>query len=114
MKIGEMEHSVQVLAGGVVVILRGEVDLRNSPRARKLLLDHVARSERVVVDLSGVSYLDSSGLASLVEALQAARRRQGRLSLAAVSEAAERVLHLARLDKVFALYPSVAEALNAA
>lgn len=109
-----MECSAQERSEGWVVALSGDVDLESSPRARKLLLECVNQGGRVVVDLSGVSYIDSSGVASLVEALQAARRVNGQLALAQVSEAADRVLKLARLDQVFLLYPSVSEALHAA
>ena len=65
------------------------------------------------MDLSGVTYIDSSGVASLVEALQASKKNGSRFSLAAVSEPTRRVLELARLDKVFTLYDSVDAAIQA-
>jgi anti-sigma B factor antagonist len=58
-----------------------------------------------------VTYIDSSGIASLVEALQDARKRGSRFALVSVSEAVHRVLQLARLDKVFAIHASLADAL---
>jgi anti-sigma B factor antagonist len=64
------------------------------------------------VDLSGVEYIDSSGVASLVEALQQAKARGQSLALASVSASALRVLELARLDKVFTIHASVAEGLG--
>ena len=60
-----------------------------------------------------VAYIDSSGIASLVEALQTARTQQAVFVLADVSEAAQRVLQLARLDKVFTIHHSLADALAA-
>lgn len=101
-----MRHSVQVCERGVVVAFSGEVDLQESPRARQILLDHVARYPVVLVDLSEVDYIDSSGVASLVEALQAARKRRTGFGLAALSPAAHRVLQLGRLDRVFSIYDS--------
>ena len=58
------------------------------------------------VDMAGVSYIDSSGVASLVESLQGARKAGCEFVLAAVSEPALRVLHLARLDTVFTIHES--------
>lgn len=106
-----MEHEVREQQGGLVVALRGDVDLGNSPRARALLLECVERDGPVVVDLSGVTYIDSSGVASLVEAFQNARRQGTDFRLAAVSDAALRVLELARLDKVFPIHATVEDGL---
>lgn len=106
-----MEHEIHEAGDKTVVSLRGDVDLGNSPAARKLLLDCVGQGRDVVVELSGVSYIDSSGVASLVEAFQSARRQGTGFALAAVSESALRVLQLARLDKVFPIHGSVEEGL---
>ena len=73
----------------------------------------MAGKKNILVDLSAVSYIDSSGVASLVEALQASRKNGTELALAAASEAALRVLELARLDKVFTMYDTVDDGLNA-
>ncbi len=60
---------------------------------------------------SAVSYIDSSGIASLVEAYQTARRASTLFALVAVSDAAMRVLELARLDQVFSIHATVTDAL---
>ena len=104
-----MEHSVREEQGAVIACLGGDVDLENSPRARELLLECVGRGKKVLVDLSGVSYIDSSGVASLVEAFQLAKRNRTDFALVSVNAAALRVLELARLDKVFTIHESVAE-----
>ena len=106
-----MEHSVREEQGAVIACLGGDVDLENSPRARELLLECVGRGKKVLVDLSGVSYIDSSGVASLVEAFQVAKRNQTGFALVSVNKAALRVLELARLDKVFTIHDSVADGL---
>lgn len=93
--------------------LEGDVDLQNSPEVRKILLVAVDRKRPVVVDLSGVDYIDSSGIAALVEALQRSRNNGIDLVLASVSNAALRVLQLARLDTVFRLFPTLGDALAA-
>jgi len=99
--------------GTAVVSLVGDVDLESSPKVRAALLDCVGTRRAVLVEMSGVSYIDSSGVASLVEAFQLARKSKTRFALAAPSDAARRVLELARLDKVFNIYASLAEGLRA-
>ena len=108
-----MKHSVREERGSVVVAFTGEVDLEHSPRAREILLEQVGRKRRVLVDLSGVDYIDSSGIASLVEAFQKAKKAGTGFALAAPNAAALRVLELARLDRVFKIFPSVDEGLDA-
>jgi anti-sigma B factor antagonist len=97
-----------------VVALSGDIDLETSPRVRKALLDCVGLKRGVLVDMTSVSYIDSSGVASLVEAFQTARKSSTRFGLVSVSPAAMRVLELARLDRVFSIHPSLAEGLSAA
>ena len=92
--------------------LSGEIDLEESPRARQVLLGCVGRERVVIVDLSAVEYIDSSGVASLVEALQAARKNGRQLGLAAPSTAARRVLELGRLDRVFPISESAESGLD--
>jgi anti-sigma B factor antagonist len=106
-----MEHAVREEGGALVVTLRGTVDLEHSPVAREVLLDSVERAKVVLVVLTEVTYMDSSGVASLVEAYQAARTRQGRFGLVAVGPRILRVLQLARLDRVFTIHATLAEGL---
>jgi anti-sigma B factor antagonist len=108
-----MKHEVIRKQGASVVVLKGDVDLESSPAAREILLKSVDGAGRVLVDLSSVTYIDSSGVASLVEALQAAKRNGGRFALVAASDPTRRVLELARLDKVFTMYASVDEGMKA-
>jgi anti-sigma B factor antagonist len=108
-----MKHEISEKQGASIVAFTGEVDLESSPAAREILLKCLESTSKVIVDLSEVTYIDSSGVASLVEALQAAKKNGSQFSLAATSEPTRRVLELARLDKVFTLYDSVDEGLNA-
>ncbi len=108
-----MEHAVREDRGALVVSFRGEVDLENSPKAREVLLDCVGRGQSVLVDLSQVSYIDSSGVASLLEAFQLAKQKGSRCARAPVSPAAMRVFELARLDRVFEILDSLDEGLGA-
>ncbi len=92
-----------------IAALRGEVDLSSSPRARAAILDCLNAGRTLLVDLSGVEYIDSSGVASLVEGFRLARDKQLGFALLAVSEPARRVLQLARLDQVFPIHADLAE-----
>lgn len=96
-----MGFRVQDEAGVSTVFLSGEIDLERSPEARRTLLDTLARRQSLIVDLHEVSYIDSSGIASLVEAYQKARTANLGFTLAEVGPPVMRVLSLARLDKVF-------------
>ena len=107
-----MKHEILEKQGASIVVFTGEIDLESSPAARETLLKCFEHTGNVIVDLSDVSYIDSSGVASLVEALQAAKKQGSQFALAAVSEPTRRVLELARLDKVFTLYDSVELALE--
>ncbi len=109
-----MSNEVREDQGNLVVELDGEIDLDRAPQLRSLLLDCVGRGRNILVDLSAVSYIDSSGIASLVEALQAAGKGGIKLGLVAVSDEAMRVFELARLDKVFDIHIDIDAAKAAA
>ncbi len=96
-----MNYTVSEKNDETVVYLSGDVDLERSPDARKVLLESVDKGHNVLVDMSAVEYIDSSGVASLVEALQASKKRNLDFSLTQVSEPALKVFRLARLEKVF-------------
>jgi anti-sigma B factor antagonist len=71
----------------------------------------VGAGRNVLVDLSAVGYIDSSGVASLIEAFQLARRAGTGFALVSPTASALRVLELARLDRVFTIHASLADAL---
>ena len=108
-----MTIEVRDVNGTSVVALTGDVDLQTSPAVRQKLLACLETSKRLVADLGAVSYIDSSGVASLVEAFQVSRKKGAYFALASVSPAAMRVLSLARLDKVFTIHPDVTAATTA-
>lgn len=109
-----MTNSVSEQHEKLVVTLQGDVDLEHSPAIRSLLLDCMQRGKDVIVDLTAVTYIDSSGIANLVEAMQGATRQGTRFGLVAVAGQVTRVLELARLDKVFDVHGDLAGALAAA
>ena len=108
-----MTNAVTEDSGKLVVKLTGDIDLEHAPKVRELLLDCVGREKDVVVDFTGVDYIDSSGVANLVEALQTANRQATGFQLVSVTGQAMRVLRLARLEEVFAIHDDLAAAVSA-
>lgn len=91
--------------------LAGEIDLDNSNELRALLAARAeAQEPRLLLDFSEVTYIDSSGLATLVEYVQKALKFGGRLALGGVSERLRTVFDLARLGEIFAIHESLADA----
>lgn len=91
----------------------GDIDFANSPEVRQSLLHEIRESRipRVVMNLSQVRYIDSSGVASLVEGLKASRDLGSRFILFGLSTSAREVLQLSRLVKVFEIYDTEEQAL---
>ncbi len=106
-----MELRIDDLPPFKVLRLGGDVDLHSSPKARDAILACLKGKTPLLVDLSAVSYMDSSGVASLVEGYQLAKKQGLEFGLAAVAPSAMNVLKLARLDKVFPIHASVEERL---
>lgn len=102
-----MSYRIEENTGYTIVYLTGEVDLSRSPQARKTILDCLQERHNLMVDLSEVSYIDSSGVASLVEGFQISRQKALEFALIGVSDAAMSVLRLARLDRVFPIFDSL-------
>ena len=108
-----MAYQVKTQDGYDIVLLTGDVDLSCSPDARKAILASLEQGHHTLVDLSSVTYIDSSGVASIVEGYQTAKKGGLRFGLIGVSEAALSVLELARLDKVFPIHADLAARLEA-
>ncbi len=98
-----------------VLPLEGEIDLHVSPGvAASLRLIAEAKLPNVVVDLGRVTYIDSSGLAVLIEAMQNVNGYGGKFALAGLQESVRPIFEIARLDQVFRIFPDVDSALAAA
>jgi len=97
-----------------VVHIQGDIDLRTSTDVRDVVVDLFENrsQQRVILDLKGVKYIDSSGIACLVEGLQEAKRKKARLILAGLNEAPRRVLQITRLTNLFEVAQTVDEALK--
>ncbi len=109
-----MEISTREAGNATVVDITGDITLYNSPEVRRVLLDllKAKRVPRVVVNLEKVKYIDSAGVASLVEGLKTSRDLKSGFALYGLSKTAREVLELTRLIKVFEVYDNEADALN--
>lgn len=87
-----------------IVAVHGEVDLSWSSRIRDEILGALGEHGRVLVEMKDVHYIDSSGIAALVEGYQTAKQQGRRFGLLRISEPVRAVLELARLDQVFPIY----------
>jgi anti-sigma B factor antagonist len=94
----------------VVVVLRGELDVKEAATVAASLAVVAASGRDVIVDLAGLEFIDSSGLAALVSARQHARRAGCDLLLAAPQQQVLRMLAITRLIDVFAVHARVDEA----
>ena len=104
------ECTSEKLGDYTLVRVRGEVDLSWSQQVRRAILDALGATGKVGVELSQVSYIDSSGIAALVEGFQNARGKGQQFGLIGSSKSVMAVLQLARLDKVFPLFGTIDEA----
>jgi len=92
-----------------VLHLTGEVDLSNSSKVRRCLLDILNNGKSVIVDFSELKYIDSSGMATLVEGLNIANKKELSLTIAAANGAPLQVLELTRLNQVFTIVDSISD-----
>ena len=99
--------------GATIVAPEGDIDLSRSPALRSSLKEAMAaKPKRLIVDLGLVDYMDSSGVATLVEALQIARRGSTRMVLCGMKDRVRSIFEIARLDTVFTIAPSREDAMT--
>ena len=89
--------------------LSGEVDLSNSSDVRKCLLDLLDEGKSVIADFTNLEYIDSSGMATLVEGLNIAKKKGLTILIVAANGSPKQVLELTRLNQVFTMMDSLAD-----
>jgi len=89
-----------------ILALEGEIDLHRSPQVKETLEPLIQQKmARVLVDLSAVSYIDSSGLAVLIETMQRIGAYGGKFALFGLRESVRGIFEIARLDQIFRIFP---------
>jgi anti-sigma B factor antagonist len=98
-----------------ILALEGEIDLHRSPQIRETIEPLLARkAPRVLMDFSKVTYIDSSGLAVMIETLQRVQAYGGKLAMFGLRESVSAIFQIARLDQIFRIFPDEAAALAGA
>ena len=98
--------------GAAVVAPTGRLDVVGAPTLKDAISEALKNGQsKVVIDMEGVSFVDSTGLGSVIAALKQVRSSQGELRLAAPNQQARVVLELTTLDRVFPYYATVEDAL---
>jgi anti-sigma B factor antagonist len=111
---GEIEVKQEQHGETLVLTPMGEIDLSRAPALRTHLSQAIAgKPPRLIIDLREVPYMDSSGVATFVEAMQLARRNDSKLVLCGLQERVRSIFEIARLDMVFTIVGDCNEAMNA-
>ena len=107
-----MEAKLFEQDGVTILQVAGEINISTSPDLRKMFEKNAGK--KLVVDLAKVNYIDSSGLATLVEMLKKMKSQGGSLGLAGMSEKVKSLFEITKLDKLFLVYNTQAEAVSRA
>jgi anti-sigma B factor antagonist len=110
-----LKISPRQASGATILDLTGDITLFNSPEIRKAMIEQLKDKhvEHLIVNMTAVPYVDSSGVASLVEGLKLSRDLKSRFALFGLSKSARTVLELTHLLRVFEVHETEQEALNA-
>ena len=98
----------------ILVLVPGEtqIDAANAPRVKEELLNRIPPDTKVIVDLSYVTFIDSSGLGALLSALRKSTAQRGDLKLAGVQQPVRAILELVRFHRVMDIFNTREEALR--
>lgn len=104
----QLRTDVSKIADWTIVNVYGELDVATSPELRELLIQLVSDgSSRLVIDLDGVDFLDSTGLGTIIGALKRARTHGGDLRLVCTQTRIMRMFEITGLDKAIPLLPTL-------
>lgn len=110
-----MEFDTDVTDGGIVVIRsEGRLNMASAPQLRAVVSERASAGQsQILIDLSGITFIDSSGLGALIGGLKTARQAGGDLRIAAPTEQVATVLGLTNLDRVLRPFATVEDAIDA-
>jgi len=112
-KAGSPVKDIRRSAEVTVVTLSGDIDLHHAPALHSALLDIAeARPRRLIVDLSDVPYMDSSGVGTLVYILRRVNTYQGKMALVGMNSRVRSVFEITKLDQFFTIRNTEAEAMQ--
>lgn len=107
----ELEITTQQQDGVCALSLAGEVDVYTAPWLKEALVEQIESGcARIIVDLDGVGFIDSSGLGVLVGGLRRAKEQDGAIRLVCTRDNILKVFRITGLDKVFPIFADISEA----
>lgn len=99
--------------GQKIVAISGEIDMYSSPELREQMMVLIKKKiSPLFVDFRGVSYIDSSGIATFVEGLKCMKRYGGRLQFFGIPLGVMEIFRFSKLDRVFEIYGNIDDAIN--
>ena len=109
-----MTIAIRESGAAQVVDVKGDVDLGTSPDLRRALFDLLDKKLKVALNLREVRYIDSSGIATLIEVLKSAQRLQMEFVLFALSPAVQDAFRLTHVNRIFRVFDTEEQALTPA
>ena len=107
-----LQCEVSTTDGVTQIVPCGDIDMSRSAEFRVVIKPAVeAKPKKIIVDLQFVPYMDSSGIATLIEGLQLSKQENISFLLCSLSEGVQSIVELARLDKIFTIYTNIEEAI---
>lgn len=108
-----MQIEQSQVKGFTVISVKGELDINSSPDLKAVLTKLIDKKIfQMMVNLEGVTYIDSSGLATLIETVQHVRKGNGVMSLVGMSAKIKNLFEITKLDRLFKIYSTQEEALS--
>ena len=107
-----MTVSIRESNAAQVVDVEGDVDLGTSPNLRRTLFDLLGKKPKLAVNLRGVRYIDSSGIATLIEVLQRTQRLPMEFVLFGLSPAVQDAFRLTHVNRIFRIVETEEQALT--
>jgi anti-sigma B factor antagonist len=109
-----MRISIRDAGETKIVDIEGDVDLGTSPDLRRTLFEALLHTSKVALNLGAIRYIDSSGIATLIEVLKHSQSRNKEFVLFGLSPAVQHVFHLTHVIRIFQVFQTEEEALASA
>lgn len=106
----ELKYETTLKEDVLAVHLSGSLEVDLQPQILSILQDESQKEKDIVVDFSKVSFIDSSCLGALVSAAKLLRASQGDIKLASLNDDVRSIFQITRLDRIFAIFDTVDEA----
>ncbi len=103
--------SYQKTGDNIILRLTGEIEMSCAMHLRQAMLDVIAPGKNIIINMADVTFMDSSGLAILIETMQLSKKQKSSLKIVAISPRVKNIFEISRLDSFFNIYSDEQEAL---